>query len=56
MVFRWIAYPITILLIFAGTAKAEAQKPLLDLPISRLHEILPWEWKKIKAVALPAAA
>lgn len=30
MVSRWIAYPIIISLIFSGTAKAEAQKSLLD--------------------------
>ena len=29
---------------------------IADLPVSRLHELLPWEWKAISAVAIPAAA
>lgn len=29
---------------------------IADLPVSRLHELLPWEWKAIKTVAIPVAA
>ena len=29
---------------------------IADLPFSRLHELLPWEWKAIKAAAIPVAA
>ena len=29
---------------------------IADLPVSRLHELLPWAWKRIKAVAIPVAA
>ncbi|WP_425350831.1 transposase domain-containing protein [Neorhizobium huautlense] len=29
---------------------------IAELPASRLHELLPWEWKAIKAMEIPATS
>ncbi|MCQ1853250.1 transposase domain-containing protein, partial [Neorhizobium galegae] len=35
---------------------ADVLTRVADLPVSRLRELLPWEWKRIKAVAISVAA
>ena len=35
---------------------ADALARIADLPVSRVHELLSWEWKKIKMAAIPVAA
>lgn len=41
---------------YVKASLADALPRVADLPVSGLHKLLPWEWKRVKAAEIAVAA